>query len=47
MGDLHIYSLRKGHGQGGILVYGTEIISTHGTRCRHRNELLGKDNFRE
>ncbi len=38
-------SLRRGYGPGAILVHDTEVISTYETRCRHRNELLRKDNF--
>ncbi len=47
MVGLHFSSLRKGYGQGGILVHDTEVISTDETRGRHRNELLGKDDIRE
>ena len=45
MVNLHFSSLRKGYGQGENLVHDNEVISTDETRCRHRNELLGKDDL--
>jgi len=46
MVDKIFSSLRKGYGQGGILVHDTEVIPTDETRGRHRDELFGKNDIR-